>query len=358
MPSPNNRPKHGPRSHRGSSGEGPGRVSDILGRALRDLRVSVTDRCNLRCSYCMPRDVFGPDYAFLPREELLTFEEIARLARIFIAHGAKKIRITGGEPLVRRELEVLVEMLAALPGLEDLTMTTNGALLPYKAERLRQAGLQRITVSLDALDGQTFRAMNGVGFPVSRVLEGIEAAEEAGLSPIKVNMVVKRGVNDHAILDMARHFRHTGHILRFIEYMDVGNTNGWRMDEVVPAKEIVETIEAEWPLATLGANYPGEVANRYRYRDGGGEIGIIASVSQPFCRSCTRARLTAEGKLYTCLFGHRGHDLRSILRSRATDEEIARALRSIWTARGDRYSELRSDETVGQPKVEMSRVGG
>jgi cyclic pyranopterin phosphate synthase len=332
-------------------------VTDTLGRPLRDLRISVTDRCNFRCVYCMPKEVFGRNYHFLPRAELLTFEEIERLARVFVAHGVKKIRLTGGEPLVRRELEKLIAMLAAIDGL-DLTLTTNGSLLPQKAHALAQAGLKRVTVSLDSLDDAVFQAMNDVGFPVERVLAGIEAAAAAGLTPVKVNMVVKRGVNDGSILDMARFFRGTGHILRFIEYMDVGHTNGWRLDEVVPAAEIVRTIDAEFPLEPIEPNYRGEVAKRWHYEDGAGEIGVIASVTQPFCGHCTRARLSAEGKLYTCLFAVRGHDLRALLRGGASDKELLEAIGRIWSRRTDRYSEIRSAETVGLPKVEMSYIGG
>jgi cyclic pyranopterin phosphate synthase len=308
----------------------------------------------------MPKEVFGRDFQFLGREELLTFEEVARLARIFVAHGVQKIRLTGGEPLVRRNVERLVELLARIEGLSDLTMTTNGALLASKARSLREAGLRRITVSLDSLDEDVFKAMNDVGFPVRRVLEGIEAAATAGLSPVKVNMVVKRGVNDRSVLDMANHFRGTGSVLRFIEYMDVGTTNGWRMQDAVPAAEIVRSIDAVWPLEPLGPNYHGEVARRYRYRDGAGEIGLIASVTQPFCRSCTRTRLSADGQLYTCLFAAQGHDFRSLLRGGASDEEIAQRLRMVWRARTDRYSELRTAETPTRPtaKVEMSRIGG
>jgi GTP 3',8-cyclase len=331
-------------------------VRDKLERPLRDLRVSVTDRCNFRCVYCMPKEVFGRDYAFLERRELLTFEEIQRLARVFVAHGVEKIRITGGEPLVRRDLERLIEQLATIDGL-DLTLTTNGSLLPQKAQALRDAGLRRVTVSLDSLDDRVFSAMNDVDFPVQRVLEGIDAAAAAGL-PVKVNMVVKRGLNEQAILPMVREFRERGHILRFIEYMDVGHTNGWRMDDVVPAAEIVETIETEFPLEPLGPNYPGEVARRWRYQDGAGEIGVIASVTQPFCGTCTRARLSAEGRLYTCLFAMRGHDLRALVRGGASDEELHEAIGTIWRGRADRYSELRSAQTADLPKVEMSYIGG
>jgi cyclic pyranopterin phosphate synthase len=293
----------------------------------------------------------------LRREQLLTFEEIERLVGIFVAHGVEKVRLTGGEPLLRRELERLVAMLAAVPGL-DLTLTTNGSLLPQKAQVLADAGLRRVTVSLDSLDDEVFMAMNDVDFPVERVLEGIEAAAAAGLSPVKVNMVVKRGTNEDSVVPMARYFHGSGHIVRFIEYMDVGATNGWRLDEVVPAAEIVAAIDAELPLEPLDPNYHGEVARRYRYRDGGGEIGVIASVTQPFCSDCTRVRLSADGTLYTCLFAARGHDLKSLLRSGASDAELSAAIRRIWTRRTDRYSELRSEETVDLPRVEMSYIGG
>ena len=328
---------------------------DRLGRPLRDLRISVTDRCNFRCVYCMPKEVFGRDYAFLPRAQLLDYEEITRLARAFVANGVSKIRITGGEPLVRKHVERLVEMLAEL-GVE-LTLTTNGTLLPQKAQALADAGLTRVTVSLDSLDDATFRAMNDVDFPVERVLDGIAAAAAVGL-PVKVNAVVKRGLNDEGIVDMARHFRGTGHILRFIEYMDVGHTNGWRMDDVVPAREIVERIGAEFPLEPVEPSYRGEVANRWRYVDGAGEIGVIASVTQPFCGDCTRARISAEGQLYTCLFAVRGHDLRALVRSGATNDDLDAAIASIWSRRTDRYSELRSANTVDLPKIEMSYIGG
>jgi cyclic pyranopterin phosphate synthase len=331
-------------------------VEDTLGRPLRDLRISVTDRCNFRCVYCMPKEVFGRDYHFLERRELLTFEEIERLARAFVAHGVRKIRVTGGEPLVRRDLELLVAQLAAIAGL-DLTLTTNGALLPQKAEALRAAGLQRVTVSLDSLDDGVFTAMNAVDFPAGRVLEGIDAAAGAGL-PVKVNMVVKRGVNEDSVLPMARAFRERGHVLRFIEYMDVGRSNGWRLDDVVPAAEIVALIDAQLPLEPVEPNYRGEVARRWRYRDGGGEIGVIASVTQPFCGDCTRARLSAEGRLYTCLFAVRGHDLRALVRSGASDDELREAIGGIWAGRTDRYSEIRSANTADLPKVEMSYIGG
>jgi GTP 3',8-cyclase len=332
--------------------------NDSLGRPLRDLRISVTDRCNFRCVYCMPKEVFGRDFRFLARRELLTFEEITRLARVFVALGAEKLRLTGGEPLVRRDLERLVGLLAGIEGVREIAMTTNGALLAAKAQALKEAGLGRVSVSLDSLDDEVFQAMNDVGFSVARVLEGIEAAAAVGLRPVKVNMVVKRGVNDGSMLSMARFFRGSGHVLRFIEYMDVGTTNGWRLDEVVPAAEIVRMIGGEWPLEPVDPNYRGEVASRYRYRDGAGEIGVIASVTQPFCRDCTRARLSADGELYTCLFASRGHDLRGPLRAGATDEQIAGRLRSIWSGRVDRYSELRSGATQRQAKVEMSHIGG
>jgi cyclic pyranopterin phosphate synthase len=330
---------------------------DTLGRPLRDLRISVTDRCNFRCTYCMPKTVFGRDYEFLRRAELLTFEEIARLAHIFAAQGVDKIRLTGGEPLLRKDLERLVAMLAEIPGL-DLALTTNGSLLPLKAQALRDAGLRRVTVSLDSLDDAVFKAMNDVDFPVARVLEGIDAASAAGLGPVKVNAVVKRAVNADSIVDIARHFHGTGHIVRFIEYMDVGATNGWRLDDVVPATEIIDRIDAELPLEPLDANYTGEVAERWRYRDGGGEIGVIASVTRPFCGACTRARLSAEGKLYTCLFAARGHDLRALVRGGATEAELADAIGRLWRGRSDRYSELRSERTSGLPRVEMSYIGG
>jgi GTP 3',8-cyclase len=330
---------------------------DTLGRPVRDLRISVTDRCNFRCVYCMPKEAFGRDHAFLERSELLTFEEIERAARVFADLGVSKVRLTGGEPLLRRELERLVAMLAAIPGL-DLTLTTNGSLLPQKAALLASAGLRRLTVSLDALDDDVFRAMNDVDFPVERVLAGIEAAGAAGLTPVKVNMVVKRGLNEDSVLPMARHFRGSGHILRFIEYMDVGHTNGWRLDDVVPAAEIVAAIDAEYPLEPVEPNYPGEVARRYRYHDGAGEIGVIASVTKPFCGACTRARLSAEGRLFTCLFATEGYDLRALLRSGARDEAVTEALSDVWRSRTDRYSEIRSGETADLPKVEMSYIGG
>ena len=329
---------------------------DVFGRSLQDLRISVTDRCNFRCVYCMPKEIFGKGYQFLPKDQLLTFEELGRLARVFAELGTQKIRLTGGEPLMRRGLEALVADLATIPDVE-LTLTTNGALLAAKAQALRDAGLTRITVSLDALDDATFTCMNDVDFPVAKVLEGIQAAERAGL-PVKVNMVVRRGLNESAILPMARFFRERGHILRFIEYMDVGHTNGWRLDDVVPAREIVRTIGAELPIEPVGANYPGEVAERWRYLDGSGEIGVIASVTQPFCKDCTRARLSAEGSLYTCLFATAGSDLRLLLRSGASDAGLRDAVAAVWAARTDRYSEQRSGETAGLHKIEMSYIGG
>jgi GTP 3',8-cyclase len=333
------------------------RLTDTLGRPVRDLRVSVTDRCNFRCVYCMPKEVFGRDYRFLPRAELLTFEEIERAARVFAGLGVEKIRITGGEPLVRRDVETLVSMLARIDGL-DLTLTTNGALLAGKARALKDAGLSRVSVSLDSLDDDVFRAMNDVDFPVTKVLDGIDAALAAGLAPVKVNVVVKRGLNEDGILPMARHFRGTGVVLRFIEYMDVGHTNGWRLDDVVPAAEIVAAIDAELPLEPVEPAYRGEVANRWRYQDGSGEIGVISSVTQPFCGDCTRARLSADGRIYTCLFAVQGHDLRALLRGGADDDELTAAIADIWRARADRYSELRSAETADLPRVEMSYIGG
>lgn len=331
--------------------------SDALGRPLRDLRISVTDRCNFRCVYCMPREVFGRDYAFLDRAELLSFEEIARLVGVFRGLGLQKVRLTGGEPLLRRDLDRLVSMLSAYDGL-DLTLTTNGSLLANHAEALQRAGLHRVTVSLDSLDNEVFQRMNDADFPVERVLQGIDAAAAVGLSPVKVNMVIKRGVNEDSLLPMVEHFRGTGHILRIIEFMDVGQTNGWRMDDVVPAREILQRIQARYPLQPLEANYPGEVARRWRFQDGQGELGVIASVTQPFCRGCTRARLSAEGKLYTCLFAGQGHDLRMPLRQGEGETELAERIRSVWAVRQDAYSELRSAATPGLPKIEMSYIGG
>jgi GTP 3',8-cyclase len=349
---------------RASLGVGPaprvaptGLLADTRGRPLRDLRISVTDRCNFRCVYCMPKDAFGRDYPFLAHADLLTFEEIARLARIFKAHGVEKIRLTGGEPLLRKHIERLVEMLAGIGGL-DLTLTTNGALLAQKARALKAAGLNRVTVSLDALDDGAFRAMNDVDFPVAKVLAAIDAAAEAGLAPIKINMVVKRGMNEREILPMARRFKGSGHILRFIEYMDVGHTNGWRIDEVVPSAEVLRTIDAELPIEPIDPNYTGEVAERWRYADGTGELGVISSVTQAFCRDCTRARLSTEGKLYTCLFATRGFDLRALLRGGSDDQRISDTVAAIWLQRGDRYSEIRSEHTAKLPKIEMSYIGG
>jgi GTP 3',8-cyclase len=330
---------------------------DTLRRPLRDLRVSVTDRCNFRCTYCMPRAVFGPDYAFLDRKELLTFEEITRLVRIFRGLGVEKVRLTGGEPTLRRELPKLVGMLSPIQGL-DLTLTTNGSTLRDLAAGFAAAGLKRVTVSLDSLDDSVFAKLNDVAFPVARVLDGIDAAVAAGLTPLKVNCVVKRSINLGGVLDLARRFRGTGHILRFIEFMDVGTTNGWRMDEVVPSRELIAMIGAAWPLEPLDPNYPGEVAGRWRFLDGAGEIGFISSVTQAFCRGCNRARLSADGRLFTCLFGVHGTDLRGPLRQGATDEQLAATIVSAWQARGDRYSELRSAETAGLPRVEMSFIGG
>ena len=353
--------------------EATGRLTDRFERPLRDLRISVTDRCNFRCNYCMPKEVFGPGHHYLPHSDLLSFEEITRLARIFVTHGVRKIRLTGGEPLLRKGLEQLVGQLAALRTPDgqplDLTLTTNGSLLARKARALRDAGLQRVTVSLDALDDAIFRRMNDVDFPVAEVLEGLEAAQAAGLGPVKVNMVVKRGTNEHEILPMARRFRGSGVTLRFIEYMDVGATNGWRMDEVLPSAELVELISSEMPLVQLEASAPGETAERWGYAgpDGRldpalGEIGVISSVTQAFCGDCNRARLSTEGRLYLCLFAGRGYDLRTLLRGQASDARIASAIGAIWQDRGDRYSELRAslppDAGTTRPRVEMSYIGG
>jgi len=334
---------------------------DRLGRPLETLRISITDRCNFRCVYCMPKEVFGREYAFLERRELLTLEELARVTGVFAGLGVQTVRITGGEPLVRRNVEVLVELLAAIRRPDgsplELALTTNGSLLAQKAKALASAGLSRVTVSLDSLDDEAFRAMNDVGFPVQRVLEGIDAAAAAGL-PVKVNAVVKRGANDGDVLSLAEHFRGSGHVLRFIEYMDVGSTNGWRLEDVVSADEIVRRISDRWPLEPVEAERPDATARRWRYLDGAGEVGVVASVTQPFCGGCSRARLSAEGRLYTCLFGTRGHDLRAPLRLGASDAELAEQLRSIWAHRTDRYSELRTAETGALPKVEMSYIGG
>ncbi len=353
-----------------------GLVSDTLGRPLRDLRISVTDRCNFRCSYCMPKEVFDKDYKFLPQSSLLSFEEITRLARIFVAHGVEKFRLTGGEPLLRRHLEVLIEMLAKLQTPAgrplDMTLTTNASLLAKKAQSLKDAGLQRVTVSLDSMDDAIFREMNGVGFPVADVLKGIEASQKVGLWPIKVNMVVKRGVNDSEILPMVRFFRHSGAVLRFIEYMDVGATNGWRMNEVLPSAQVIARINAEFPLIAIDPNYIGETAERWRFADGSGEIGVISSVTQAFCKDCTRARLSTEGKLFLCLFASKGHDLRALLRGGYyADDQIEAAVGHIWQARTDRYSELRSSQPADAnpddngalskfllKRIEMSYIGG
>jgi cyclic pyranopterin phosphate synthase len=342
-----------------------GLLGDTLGRPLRDLRISVTDRCNFRCSYCMPKEVFDKQYAFLPHSSLLSFEEITRAARLFVAHGVRKIRLTGGEPLLRKNLEVLVGMLSALrtPDGEplDLTLTTNGSVLARKAQALKDAGLQRVTVSLDALDDAVFRRMNDADFPVDEVLAGIEEAQRVGLGPIKVNMVVKRGTNDDQIVPMARHFKGTGTVLRFIEYMDVGATNGWRMDEVLPSAQVVERIHAELPLQTIAPNVLGETAERWRYADGGGEVGVISSVTKAFCQDCNRARLSTEGKLFLCLFASHGHDLRALLRGDYSDEQIAGAIGLIWQGRDDRYSELRASAQAapgGERRVEMHYIGG
>ena len=331
---------------------------DRFERPLRDLRISVTDRCNYRCTYCMPKQVFGDAYEFLDREELLTYEQIARLARVFVGLGVNKIRLTGGEPLLRRDLERLVEMLVAIPGLDDLALTTNGVLLERNASALKAAGLRRVTVSLDSLDETAFQAMNDVGAPVSEVLAGIDAADEAGLCPIKINAVVRRGVNDHTVVDLARRFYGTGHVVRFIEYMDVGHTNGWRLDEVVPARQIVEMINRQMPLEPVESEHLGRIANRYRYKDGGGEIGVIASITEPFCSGCTRARLSPEGRLFTCLFASEGVDLREPVRAGVGESDLASIISSCWRGRNDRYSELRTGQTLIQPKIEMSYIGG
>lgn len=330
---------------------------DTLERPLRDLRISVTDRCNFRCSYCMPKELFGREHPFLPRQELLSFEEITRLTHIFKHLGVKKIRLTGGEPLLRKQVERLVSNLAQIPGLE-LSMTTNASLLPQKARLLKESGLGRVSISLDSLDDEVFKVMNDVDAPVEIVLEGIRSAEEVGLTPIKINMVVKRGINEHSILPMVEHFRGSGHILRFIEFMDVGSTNGWRLDDVVPVAEILRRINIVYPLEPIEPNYIGEVARRYRYADGQGEIGMIASVTQPFCGDCSRARLSADGKLFLCLFAVEGVDLKTILRQGASDDELRDVIEEVWHSRGDRYSEMRSEATQDLPKVEMSYIGG
>ncbi len=333
-----------------------GPLADRLGRSMRDLRISVTDRCNFRCVYCMPREVFDAGYKFLPHDAILSFEEIARLAGVFTGLGVKKIRLTGGEPLVRRDLHRLVSLLSELD--VEITLTTNGSLLVKQAHSLKKAGLDRVTVSLDSLDDAVFRAMNDADFPVAKVIEGIDTAAAAGLGPVKINMVVKRGVNDRDVLAMAERWRGSGHIVRFIEYMDVGSTNGWRMDDVVPSAEVVRRISERWPLEPADAGYPGEVAERWRYLDGAGEIGVISSVTQAFCASCTRMRLSTEGALYTCLFARSGHDLKGLLRGGASDEEIRNEIAAVWADRSDRYSEMRTLETAKTKKIEMSYIGG
>lgn len=333
-------------------------LRDAFRRPLRDLRVSVTDRCNFRCTYCMPAEIFGENYKFLPKTEVLSFEEITRLTGIIVRLGAVKVRLTGGEPLVREEVEKLVGMLRGIEGVDDLTMTTNAYLLPKKAQALKDAGLERITISLDSMDDAVFRKMNGNRSSVQKVLDGITAVEKAGLQPIKINAVVQRGVNDHTIVDLARWAKDKGYILRFIEYMDVGNINGWRMNDVVPAKEIVERIDAVMPLEQTERNYKSEVALRYRYQDGGGEIGLIASVTMPFCGACSRMRLSAEGSIYTCLFASQGTDLRGPMRAGASDDELEQIVRQTWGSRVDRYSEIRSEHTDAAHKVEMYHIGG
>jgi cyclic pyranopterin phosphate synthase len=335
------------------------KVLDALERPLRDLRISVTDKCNFRCPYCMPAEIFGPDYSFLPKDKLLSFEEITRLTHIFTSIGVEKIRITGGEPLMRRNLAQLIGMIAKVEGVDDIAMTTNGSLLAKYVQELKDAGLQRVTVSLDSLDEERFGRMNGRGYSVDSVLNGIEAADKAGLT-VKINMVVQKGVNDQDILPMARYFREKGHILRYIEYMDVGNSNGWKLDQVVPSKEIVSRIDDEMPLEPVEPNYYGEVASRYRYAGTEQEIGLISSVTQAFCSSCTRARISADGHFYTCLFASKGSDLQTPLRDGASDEELQKILINVWNHRGDRYSEERLTNTseLNRNKVEMSRIGG
>ncbi len=335
-----------------------GPVRDTYHRPLRDLRISVTDRCSFRCTYCMPKEVFGRDFQFLPAAQILSFEELARLARLFAELGVQKIRLTGGEPLLRRDLPKLVEMLSGIDGIKEIALTTNGALLAKHALALKDAGLSRVTVSLDALDDTVFQSMNDVSFPVARVLNGIDAALAAGLGPVKINTVVQRGVNDEGLTALARYFHNTPVILRFIEFMDVGATNGWQSGSVVPAAEIIQRLSSELPLVPLAPNYPGEVATRFRYTDGGGEVGVIASVTQPFCGDCTRARLSAEGSLYTCLFAAEGRDLRAPLRSGMSDADLSATLRALWERRTDRYSEVRTEESARRPKVEMSHIGG
>lgn len=336
-------------------------VVDTLGRGLRDLRVSVTDRCNFRCTYCMPRELFGPDHAFVEREELLTFEEITRVVAAFASQGVTGVRLTGGEPLLRRDLPRLVEQIAAIEGIDDIAMTTNGALLAGSAVALAQAGLRRVTISLDAVDADVFRALADTNVPVSAVFDGISAAAAAGLGPIKINAVVQRGANEDQIVPLAAFAREHDYIMRFIEYMDVGSTNGWRSGDVVPAAEILATVDAVFPVEEIPAAKPGETATRYRFRDGAGEFGIIASVTEPFCGTCTRARISPVGEVFTCLFAARGHDLRAVLRGGADDEALAEAVRGVWAGRSDRYSELRSGlegGTAQLPRVEMSYIGG
>jgi GTP 3',8-cyclase len=331
---------------------------DRLGRPVRDLRLSVTDRCNFRCPYCMPRAVFGPDHAFSPRSELLTYEELSRLVGIFAELGVSKVRLTGGEPLLRRDLEALIAMVVATPGIEDVAMTTNGSLLAGRAESLRAAGLSRVTISLDSVDSEVFAAMADSRVSLSTVLDGIAAACAAGLSPVKLNAVIQRGVNDAGVLDLVGYARDNGHVLRFIEYMDVGTSNGWVRDEVLPAEKIVDRVNAVYPLEPVAPATRGEVARRWRYLDGAGELGVIASVTQPFCTDCTRARITATGELFTCLFADRGRDLRALLRNGATDDDLRQMISGVWSARSDRYSELRSAQTPELPKAEMSYLGG
>ncbi|HET7414833.1 MAG TPA: GTP 3',8-cyclase MoaA [Arthrobacter sp.] len=363
-------PTPGPRYFQGvedvpSNLESPsGNVRDTLDRPLRDLRISVTDRCNFRCVYCMPKEIFGRDYAFLPKADLLSFEEITRLVKIAASHGVEKIRLTGGEPLLRKNIEQLIEMIAGVKTVDgkdlDIALTTNGSVLAHKAQSLKDAGLQRVTVSLDSLDDERFKAMNDVDFPVSRVLDAIKVADGVGLGPIKINTVVKRGQNDQDIVDIARHFKDSPFIVRFIEYMDVGTTNGWKMEEVVPSAEVVSRIDAEMPLEEVSPNYTGEVSARWRYKDGGGEIGVISSVTQAFCSTCTRVRISTEGKLFTCLFASDGHDLRALMRGGCSDAELETVMAHLWRARTDRYSELRSANTAlpKRDKIEMSYIGG
>jgi cyclic pyranopterin phosphate synthase len=336
-------------------------TADLFGRPIRDLRVSVTDRCNLRCTYCMPKEIFGPDHEFLPRDQLLTFDEIVSIVMAFVDQGVTKVRITGGEPLLRKGIEDLIAMIASIEGVEDLTLTTNASLLERKAARLAESGLDRVTVSLDAMDDPTFQAMNDVGFPVVTVLEAIEAAAAVGLGPIKINAVIQRGVNEHAVLDMAEYFKLTGHIVRFIEYMDVGTMNHWRPEDTVSSRELLERFSEKWPLRPVDPSYRGEVANRYEFTDGAGEIGFVSSVTEPFCRDCTRARLSSDGKLFNCLFANKGLDLRAVLREGVTDEDLLNMIHEAWAARGDRYSELRASlrSSRDEPqRVEMYYIGG